>query len=125
MGESRALGPRPDGLPWRVGVADPEHPERIGETLEVTDQAIATSGAYGFRFDPAGRFNHLLDPRTGAPARLHRSVTVVMPTATGADALSTAFSLLPGGKITDVLRKVGTGQVRLVTSEGERSLITA
>ena len=34
------------------------------------------------RFDREGRFNHLLDPRSGAPARLYRSVTAVMPTAT-------------------------------------------
>ena len=95
MGEPRAIGARPSGEPWRVGIADPDHPELVGGTLEAMDRAVATSGAYGFRFDPAGRFNHLIDPRTGGSAHLHRSVTVVLPTATAADALSTAFSLLP------------------------------
>ena len=41
----------------------------------MVDKAVATSGAYGFRFDPDGRFNHLLDPRTGGSARLYKSVT--------------------------------------------------
>ena len=34
MGESRALGARDKGVPWRIGVADPDAPERVSETLE-------------------------------------------------------------------------------------------
>ena len=89
------------------------------------DQAVATSGAYGFRFDAAGRFNHLLDPRTGASARLYRSVTTVMPSATAADALSTAFSLMPVAAITRTLRQLGKGQVRLTTETGEAIALTS
>jgi thiamine biosynthesis lipoprotein len=125
MGEPRAMGSRPSGEPWRVGIADPDDPERISETLEAVDQAVATSGAYGFRFDPAGRFNHLLDPRTGASPHLHRSVTVVLPTATAADALSTAFSLLPPEEIRHTLQRLGKGQVHLVSASGEASLLRA
>jgi FAD:protein FMN transferase len=119
MGEPRAVGSRPSGGPWRVGIADPDDPGRIGETLSVVDQAVATSGAYGFRFDVAGRFNHLLDPRTGASARLYRSVTTVMPSAMTADAFSTAFSLMPVAAIARTLRQLGKGQVRLTTEMGE------
>ncbi|AWM85410.1 FAD:protein FMN transferase [Microvirga sp. 17 mud 1-3] len=125
MGESRAIGAHPDGSPWRVGIADPDHPERVDAVLEAVDRAVATSGAYGFRFDPDGRFNHLLDPRTGSSARLYRSVTVVMPTATAADALSTAFSLLPEEAIAETLRRIGTGEVRLTTDSGEKRTILA
>jgi thiamine biosynthesis lipoprotein len=120
MGESRALGWRPDGAPWRVGVADPDQPDRPGATLEVVDQAVATSGAYGFQFDSAGRFNHLFDPRTGACAHLHRSVTVTMPTAAAADALSTAFSLLAPADIERALRRLGEGRVGIVAASGKR-----
>ena len=125
MGEPRALGSRPSGEPWRVGIADPDDPGRISETLEAVDQAVATSGAYGFRFDPAGRFNHLLDPRTGVSAHLHRSVTVVLPTATAADALSTAFSLLPPTEIRRTLQRLGEGQVHLVPATGEALIFRA
>ena len=48
------MGSRPSGGPWRVGIADPDDPERIGLTLEAVDRAVATSGAYGFRFDRQG-----------------------------------------------------------------------
>ncbi|WP_246742433.1 FAD:protein FMN transferase [Microvirga splendida] len=123
MGELRAIGPRPSGEPWRVGLADPDHPERIGETLDLVDQAVATSGGYGFRFEPEGRFNHLLDPRTGASAGLYRSVTVVMPSAMAADALSTAFSLLPPGDIGQAVQRLGEGQVHLLTASGETIML--
>ncbi|KLK92948.1 thiamine biosynthesis protein ApbE [Microvirga vignae] len=125
MGESRAVGSRPDGAPWRIGIADPDQPERIGETLEVADQAVATSGSYGFRFDSAGRFNHLFDPRSGTSTHLHKSATVAMPTATAADALSTAFSLLPVAEISDILRRIGVGRVSLITSAGEKHSLAA
>jgi thiamine biosynthesis lipoprotein len=120
MGEPRAMGPRPSGAPWHIGIADPDRPEEVGESLEAVDQAVATSGGYGFRFDAADRFNHLLNPRTGASPHLHRSVTVVLPTATAADALSTAFSLLPPEEIRHTLQRLGEGQAFLITVEGER-----
>ena len=87
MGEIRALGDDA-GAPWRVGV---DGDDRM---LALADRAVATSAPAGFAFDPAGRFTHLIDPRTGAtPARFAR-VTVTAPTAAEADALSTALALV-------------------------------
>src|SRR5581483_9592640 len=74
MGETRAIGSRPDGRPWEIGIADPDIVGRTETILPVEDRAVATSGAYGFRFDPEGRFNHLFDPRTGGCADRYRSV---------------------------------------------------
>lgn len=125
MGEPRAVGSRPSGDPWRVGVADPDQPATLLETLDAVDQAVATSGGYGFRFDPTGHFNHLFDPRTGGSGHLYRSVTVMMPTATAADALSTAFSLMPPDDIAHVLDRLGTGKARLLTASGERVFLHA
>ena len=119
MGEPRALDARLDGGPWRIGVARPDALSQIADTLEIIDKAGSTSGAYGFRFDPAGRFNHLFDPRTGSPSMLHASVTAVMPTATAADALSTAFSLMSREEIARVLGIV-RGKAYLITYGGER-----
>lgn len=99
MGEIRALGTRPDGSPWRVGI------DAVGSsaaTLEIEDRAVATSSIDGFRFDDAGRFSHLIDPRSGGSPRLYRSVTVIAPDATSADAFSTACSLLQRDAITRI-----------------------
>jgi thiamine biosynthesis lipoprotein len=123
MGESRALGGRPEGGPWHIGIQNPDDADQVDETLEVTDGAVATSGAYGFRFDPDGHFNHLFDPSTGQCAVAYRSVTVVLSTATAADALSTAFSLMPPDAISATLQKELPGQVYLTTCAGQRRVI--
>jgi len=68
---------------WRVGIQHPHDRLAIAAAIEVTDLAVATSGAYE-------RGGHLLDPRTGAPADGVLSVTVVGPDLGLADAYSTA-----------------------------------
>lgn len=125
LGECRTLDARPDGSAWAVGIADPDRPDRIGETVAIVDEAVATSGGYGFRFDAPGRFNHLLDPQSGGSAGRYRSLTVVMPTATAADALSTAFSLMPAERILAVLRRLGHGRVHVVDAGGARRVLAA
>lgn len=109
MGEIRALGAHPDGRAWTVAITDPAKPGQVLRNAEIVSQAVATSAGVAFQFDAIGRFNHLFDPRTGASARLHRSASVVMPTATAADALSTAFSLMPVDAAERVLAKVHGG----------------
>ncbi len=125
MGESRAVGRRPDDRPWQVGIADPDRPSRVGATLEIVDRAVATSGSYGFRFEPSGTFNHLFDPANGKCADRYRNLTVVMPTATAADALSTGFSLMPVETIRSALRRSGTGQVLLIDADGRHATLEA
>ncbi|WP_445217099.1 FAD:protein FMN transferase [Bradyrhizobium sp. Pa8] len=125
MGETRAIGSRPDGHPWEVGVADPNAAGRTETVLPVVDRAVSTSGAYGFRFEPQGRFNHLFDPRTGGCAGRYRSVTTVSRTATAADALSTAFSLMPEERIRSLLPHVDIERVHLIDAAGKSSEIVA
>lgn len=118
MGETRTVGARPDGEPWEVGIADPEFPERTQAVLPIVDRAVSTSGAYGFQFDPTGRFNHLFDPVTGTCGHLYRSVTTVAETATAADALSTAFSLMDQMRIEALMSRVGIQRVHLIDAAG-------
>lgn len=101
MGEIRALGDHPSQRPWQVarGGAGPD------AIVPLVDQAIATSAAAGFTFDVAGRYNHLLDPRTGLSAAPDRRITVVAATAAIADALSTAFSLVEETAIADIAKR--------------------
>jgi thiamine biosynthesis lipoprotein len=103
MGETRAIGTHPTGQPWSVGLEDPRAPGRIAERIGLSDRAVATSGGYGTQFDAAGRFNHLFDPSDGTTSWRYAAVSVVAEDATTADALSTAFSLMP----LDRARRVG------------------
>ncbi len=119
MGEIRALGTRPDGSPWQVGLADPDRPGVVSETVGLVDRAVATTAGAGFRFDPAGRFTHLFDPRTGRSPSRYRSVSVVAPTATEADAFSTAFSLLPASRVPEIVAARPNMQAHLTDADGE------
>lgn len=118
LGEIRSLGAHPAGHPWRVGIADPARPERIAARLDLTDLALATSGGYGMRFEPSGRHNHLLDPRTGRSAPALRSVSVIAQDATTADAGSTALSLVDTSEMRHMLERLGAFEAHVLGPDG-------
>lgn len=93
-GEIKAVGRRPDGSPWRVGV---NAGGQLGVTVPLDDLALATSGdGANFYVDETGtRRSHIVDPRSGEPVS-HRlaSATVVHRRAADADALATALMVL-------------------------------
>jgi thiamine biosynthesis lipoprotein len=119
MGETRALGGRPGGGPWTIGLEDPERPGSVAETIALADRAVATSGGYGTPLDAAGRFNHIFDPATGASSSRYLAVSVVAPTATAADALSTAFCLMPEPAIAAAAQTLGL-TVHVAERDGTR-----
>ncbi len=118
MGEPRALAAHPDGRAWRIGVADPRAPSRAITVVELVDQAVATSGGYGTLFDGAGRFTHLIDPKTGATAPALAGVTVVAARAARADALSTALAVAPTSARAAIARAGGAARALAVDSTG-------
>src|SRR5690606_8701547 len=77
IGESRGLGRHPEGRGWRVGISDPRQSGGTIEQLELVDRAIATSSPTGFAFDPASRFHHLIDPRSGRTPRRYESISEI------------------------------------------------
>ena len=94
-GDIRYWGAKPDGRPWVFGVQHPRDPTRYIEVDDLGLAAIATSGDYQQYFEWEGaRYHHLLDPRTGYPARACVSATVWAGTALDADILSTAVFVL-------------------------------
>lgn len=77
----------PGAAPWRIGIEDPRDPARVLAVVPVGDGAVATSGSLH-------RGEHILDPRSGHPARALRQVTVVAPDVVSADIdATTAFVL--------------------------------
>ena len=85
-----------EGRPWRLGINDPRGPAgRSFATLDLSDGTFSTSGDYARSFVKDGvRYHHILDPATGQPARLCRSVTIVADSPLLADGLSTGVFLL-------------------------------
>jgi thiamine biosynthesis lipoprotein len=93
-GEIKAVGRRPDGSPWRVGVTSGGE---LAVTVPLDDLALATSGdERNFYVDDTGtRRSHIVDPRSGEPvSHALASATVVHRRAADADALATALMVL-------------------------------
>jgi thiamine biosynthesis lipoprotein len=93
--EISALGRHVSGRPWRVGLADPRQPEKVGIALDLCDRSVCTSGGYGTKFEATGRFHHLFDPFTGTSAHGYLAVSVLAASTMIADALSTALYVTP------------------------------
>jgi thiamine biosynthesis lipoprotein len=93
-GDSRILGDRLD-RPWVVGIRDPNDAEAIFTRLELSDEAISTSGDYErFFIEDGERYHHILSPSSGQPAKEVRSATVIGPNATMTDGLSTSLFVM-------------------------------
>lgn len=119
-GDVRALGPAPDGTPWRIGI---QHPRAAsGETMgaiDITTEGLATSGDYERYLEIDGqRYCHILDPRSGWPAQHWRSVSVAAPACVAAGACSTVAMLMPRDEALAFLREQGVAFLA-VDGDGE------
>ena len=91
-GNIRMLGAKADGSAFVVGIRDPQNPDDIAITLNLSDCACVTSGDYERYFTVGGvRYAHIIDKDTLRPADYCSSVTVICKDAGLADALSTAL----------------------------------
>ncbi len=105
MGEIRGLLPS-GKAPWSLGIADPLDASQILKTLELGNQAMATSSSRGTYLSYEKSINHIFDPATSQSDERYLSVTVIAPTATQADALATAFSIMPIESIKNTLKQI-------------------
>ncbi|NPV71910.1 MAG: FAD:protein FMN transferase [Firmicutes bacterium] len=118
-----ALGRKPLGFrrssEWVVGIQHPRQSSEYLARIRLENETAVTSGDYQRYFEADGvRYHHIIDPRTGYPARGLTSVTVVGASSTAADALSTTVFVLgerPGAEFLG--RMAGFGAV-LVTEGG-------
>jgi thiamine biosynthesis lipoprotein len=81
---------------WTVGIRDPRGKKEASFALApVENHSFSTSGDYERGFVKDGvRYHHILDPRTGQPARKSRSVTIKAKDAFTADAWSKVLFIL-------------------------------
>ena len=108
-GDLYASGARREGLPWSVGIDDPE---RTGEAVlwrvEFARAGLATSGdARRYALVAGQRLGHVLDPTTGWPVEgAPRAVTVLADTCLEAGTLAT-MALLRGPRAGAYLEEQG------------------
>tara|TARA_R110002110_G_scaffold406184_1_gene625849 strand:- start:43 stop:996 length:954 start_codon:yes stop_codon:yes gene_type:complete len=92
IGEISALGHQADGQSWPVGLA--VHGDDVPEeTIHISDMGLATSASSGTVFHDGSA--HILNPLTGLPVdAVWTRVSVLHPSATIADGLSTAAVMM-------------------------------
>jgi thiamine biosynthesis lipoprotein len=80
-GDIAVSGLQSGGIPWEIGVTDPQKPEQSIRNLAVGRCGIATSGRDFHRWQKNGVWqHHIIDPRTNRPSRTDLlAVTVVAP----------------------------------------------
>ncbi|MFO1414876.1 MAG: FAD:protein FMN transferase [Burkholderiales bacterium] len=94
-GDLRAIGPQPDGRPWRIGIRHPRQAHGIVAGIDLPEGALATSGDYERFIEVDGqRYCHILDPRSGMPVRAWQSISVVAPLCVVAGSCATIAMLL-------------------------------
>jgi thiamine biosynthesis lipoprotein len=91
VGELAALGTKDNGECWQAGIQHPRRADAYSALVPLKDRCLATSGDYQTNFTSDFQTHHIFDPRTGCSPDEVASVTVSAPTATEADAWSTAL----------------------------------
>lgn len=95
-GNIQAVGTKPDGSDWRVGIKNPFTGGVIG-VLEIADAAVVTSGSYERYFigEDGKKYSHIIDPVTGYPVDNGiASVSVIAKEGKLCDALSTSLFVM-------------------------------
>lgn len=107
--------------PWRLGIQDPRGPGGTPfATVELSDATFSTSGDYERYFEQDGvRYHHILDPKTGQPARGTRSVTIVAREALWADGLSTGVFILGPERGMALVERLPDVEAVIVTADNQ------
>ena len=115
-----AVGAKPDGKQWTVGIEDP-FGEGFCETVSVCDVSVVTSGSYQRYFELDGvRYHHIIDPYTLFPENRFVSVTVISGNSALADALSTALFNMNIEQGKALVASLEDTHAMWVTADGEK-----
>lgn len=121
-GNLMALGRKGD-QPWRIAIQHPRTPMPLASLPLYDGEAVGTSGDYQRYFELDGvRYAHLLDPRSGEPARGTQSLTILVTPREGAGTLSDAPSkpaYLAGAGWREQTRRFGIDHVLRVGADGQ------
>lgn len=117
-GQVLALDAPPGSDGWIVDVADPSNRARAAHTLTLVHASLSVTGNAERAIDAGGRRRgHVIDPRTGEPVDRAAAVAVIAPTATAADALSTALFVLGPGPTADAVALAGDATFEFMEKE--------
>lgn len=125
-GDTRLLGDNL-GKPWLIGIKNPR-PQSADEQwqsvikLPLTNEAISTSGDYERYFidsHSGQRIHHILNPKTGKSSKGIISATVIGPSGSNTDPLSTAVFVMGVDAGLAMINQVPGYEAIVITSEGQ------
>ncbi|MDQ6678149.1 MAG: FAD:protein FMN transferase [Acidobacteriota bacterium] len=87
-----AMGAPPGEKGWTISIRDPHQETKTVQDIVLKDESLSTSGSYEKFFEADGRvYAHIMDPRTGYPARGMLSVSVITPRTIDSEAWCKPF----------------------------------
>ncbi|MBD3314921.1 MAG: FAD:protein FMN transferase, partial [Chitinivibrionales bacterium] len=120
-----AVGSRPGGSPWKVGIRDPrgDSTDLVGFLL-IENGAVVTAGDYERYFVRGNRrYHHMIDPRTGMPAQSGLAgVTVRSDRSVVADVLATAAFILGVDRAFELIDRVPGTQALFMGIDGRMEM---
>ena len=118
-GDSRIIGDRL-GRPWVLGIKNPRGENNV-VTLPLEEIAVSTSGDYERYFiDHQGvRHHHIINPKSGESASSVTSVTILGPSATLTDALSTTVFVMGVQRGLEYVNRLADVSAIIIDAEGK------
>ena len=94
-GDIFALGTKPNGDPFEVGISNPDNPSAIITQEEIHNQALTTSASYERSYTIEDQtFSHIFAKKI-TPDNSPKSVTVISPSCVESGVYSTALMVNP------------------------------
>lgn len=121
-GNVKTVGLNGDGIPWRVGIQDPNSAEgTVIAKVESEGTSVVTSGLYERQFTEGDTtYWHILDPKTGYPVETDLvSATIVSDASIDGDGFTKPLFMLGVDDAIAFLEERPQLQGYLVTTEGE------
>lgn len=119
-GDMSTWGKQPNGKPWKIGITNPFHPDKLLTSIPLEKGAVTTSGNYEkFVVFNGKRYSHIINPTTGYPVTGLCSVTVFGPNAETANGLSTSLMILGKKSGLELLNQFPEYSCLLITDNGK------
>ncbi len=124
-GDVRCFGPPSDSKEsWLVGLQDPSVENQLLLVLKLRGVAVATSGGYRrFAEIDGKKYSHIINPQASSAADELVSVSIVARTATAADALATAVSVMGREKGLALVESLAQTEAILVPGGKDQEII--
>jgi thiamine biosynthesis lipoprotein len=126
-GDIRCFGREPTaGRRWKVGLQDPDRVDHLLLTLSLSEKAVTTSGDYHrFVVIEGEKYSHIVNPATSETVKDVSSATIIADTATEADALATAVSVMGHEKGLALVETLEGVETILIPADGEKIVVSS